>query len=306
MKKTTTGKLCILAGAMLFAIVGTEAVNAQAAEWKAPRRAARKRNPMRSNPSAIAAGRALFLQNCMTCHGKKGKGDGPAAAALNPKPRDLTLPHLAKQKDGELYWKIRNGRSPMPAFGSTLQRKQIWQLVSYVRNIKKGVPAVVAQPVKDVKATVTSLLDQYFVLQAHLRANGWNAKARSTAGALSRKVSSLGDLVKGDKKQKALWAAKKAELIHGAEQLLATKKTDPVAAFQVMTKALDALVQTFGHEETEPVTLFVCKTGKDKAESLWLQKGKKALNPFPWSTKMPGCGDLLKSYVPVAKSRTHP
>jgi len=305
-KKTTTGKLCILTGAMLFAMVGTEAVNAQAAEWKAPRRAARKRNPMRSNPSAILAGKTLYLQNCMTCHGDTGKGNGPAAAALNPKPKDLTASHVAKQKDGELYWKIKNGRSPMPSFGSALDRKQIWQVVSYLRNMKNGTPVAVAQPVKDAKASVTNLLDQYFVLQAQLKANGWNAKARSTAGILSRKTSSLGDLVKGDKKQKALWAAKKAELIRGADQLLATKNSDPIAAFEVITRALDALVQTFGHMETETVTLFVCKMGKDKAGSLWLQKGKKALNPFPWSTKMPGCGEQLKSYVPIAKNRTHP
>jgi high-affinity iron transporter len=39
---------------------------------------------------AAERGQQLFAQNCATCHGPSGKGDGPAAAALNPKPQDLT------------------------------------------------------------------------------------------------------------------------------------------------------------------------------------------------------------------------
>lgn len=35
-------------------------------------------------------GRALFAQRCGPCHGTSGRGDGPAAAALDPKPRDYT------------------------------------------------------------------------------------------------------------------------------------------------------------------------------------------------------------------------
>lgn len=38
----------------------------------------------------VQRGQQLFAQNCATCHGTSGKGDGPAAAALNPKPQDLT------------------------------------------------------------------------------------------------------------------------------------------------------------------------------------------------------------------------
>lgn len=34
---------------------------------------------------------AVWKQRCATCHGDTGKGDGAAAAALTPKPRDFTL-----------------------------------------------------------------------------------------------------------------------------------------------------------------------------------------------------------------------
>jgi mono/diheme cytochrome c family protein len=40
----------------------------------------------------IAKGEEIFLQNCASCHGEKGGGDGAAAAALNPKPRNFKAP----------------------------------------------------------------------------------------------------------------------------------------------------------------------------------------------------------------------
>jgi mono/diheme cytochrome c family protein len=36
-----------------------------------------------------AAGAKIFQTFCTTCHGPAGKGDGPAAAGLNPKPANL-------------------------------------------------------------------------------------------------------------------------------------------------------------------------------------------------------------------------
>ena len=36
------------------------------------------------------AGKAKYDANCIGCHGASGKGDGVAAAALNPKPQDHT------------------------------------------------------------------------------------------------------------------------------------------------------------------------------------------------------------------------
>lgn len=38
----------------------------------------------------MPAAQALFNERCVVCHGTEGKGNGPAAAALNPKPRNYT------------------------------------------------------------------------------------------------------------------------------------------------------------------------------------------------------------------------
>jgi len=64
--------------------------------------------------------RDTYVRACASCHGVDGKGDGPAAAALNPKPTDLTM--LAKNNGGEFptlkVAEALEGRSEIKAHGS--------------------------------------------------------------------------------------------------------------------------------------------------------------------------------------------
>jgi mono/diheme cytochrome c family protein len=65
--------------------------------------------------------KAAYLKYCSACHGAEGKGDGVVAAALRPKPTDLT--QLAKQHGGTFpFMAVRDaidGRKPVPAHGSS-------------------------------------------------------------------------------------------------------------------------------------------------------------------------------------------
>lgn len=47
---------------------------------------------MTPSPNLVARGKALFESNCTACHGAQGGGDGPAAATMNPRPRNLAKP----------------------------------------------------------------------------------------------------------------------------------------------------------------------------------------------------------------------
>ncbi len=89
-------------------------------------------------------GKAKYMENmrCSACHGDSGKGDGPAAMALNPKPRNYTdCSVMGKESDAQLFKVIKEGGpaagfSPlMVAFGSQLSDKEIWDVVAFIRSI---------------------------------------------------------------------------------------------------------------------------------------------------------------------------
>ena len=87
-------------------------------------------------------GKKLYGQFCASCHGQSGKGDGPAAAALNPKPRDHTnKEYMSTLSDEDLLKVIKNGgasigKSPiMPPWGATLKDDQIQDVIAYVRTL---------------------------------------------------------------------------------------------------------------------------------------------------------------------------
>ena len=82
----------------------------------------------------VAKGKEVYVKTCAPCHGEGGKGDGPAAAALNPKPRDHT-----------------NG-----AYMDTLTNQHIYTVIKQ-GGAQFGFPTMPAQPQlsdEDVKNTV--------------------------------------------------------------------------------------------------------------------------------------------------------
>lgn len=102
----------------------------------APGEASGPLNPLTADEPTRAAGRLLYQTNCAACHGAAGKGDGPAAFGLRPRPGDFTQ-HMVpgKHTDGQVYLWIRDGfpNSAMPAWGQRLSDEQIWRLVAYLR-----------------------------------------------------------------------------------------------------------------------------------------------------------------------------
>lgn len=121
------------------------AANAQLAVTPiAPESARVLRSPVRGDAATLAAGRQIYAQNCAVCHGVEGKGDGPSAVALNPKPVDLTV-HARLHAEGELFWWVSNGipGTGMPAW-TGLSDLSKWQVISYIRTL--GLPAATPAP----------------------------------------------------------------------------------------------------------------------------------------------------------------
>ncbi len=110
---------------------------AQSKPWVAPAEAVKVKNPLAHDGPSALRGKTLYKSYCSPCHGNKGKGDGPAAAALNPKPADHTSTALQGETDGSLFYKISHGRKPMPQYKSILTETQRWQLINYIRTLSK-------------------------------------------------------------------------------------------------------------------------------------------------------------------------
>ncbi len=102
--------------------------------WTAPDSEKAKKNPVPSGKKTVDQGEKVTKINCVSCHGPKGKGDGPAAVALNPKPADWTSKKVQDEPDGELFWKITTGRGAMPAWRH-LPETDRWAAVRYIRTL---------------------------------------------------------------------------------------------------------------------------------------------------------------------------
>ena len=71
------------------------------------------------------------------CHGKSFEGDGPAVAMFQKKPPDLSSQEARERlTDGEIFYKITVGKSPMPSMESKLSEDERWKVVHYVRSLQ--------------------------------------------------------------------------------------------------------------------------------------------------------------------------
>jgi mono/diheme cytochrome c family protein len=95
---------------------------------KAPKKAVVRRNPLESDPDAVAAGAHLFDQHCAECHGDMAEGGHKAPSLLADKVQEST--------PGTLFWILTNGvvRRGMPVW-SKLPEPQRWQIVSYLKSL---------------------------------------------------------------------------------------------------------------------------------------------------------------------------
>jgi mono/diheme cytochrome c family protein len=132
----TVKNLIFIISLLIFNLIFTKS-NAQRTPWITPEIAKEVKNPIAVDKSSLAEGKLLYSTNCTPCHGDKGKGDGPAAQALAPKPADHTSSIVQNETDGSLFWKLSEGRNPMPGYKKILTDKQRWELVNYIRTLSK-------------------------------------------------------------------------------------------------------------------------------------------------------------------------
>lgn len=96
-------------------------------------------NPLPRNATSVERGAAVYSANCASCHGATGRGDGPTATNLSPKPADLAwLSRMPMSRwDPFMYWTIAEGGAKfdtaMPSFKNSLSKEDIWAVTAYIQ-----------------------------------------------------------------------------------------------------------------------------------------------------------------------------
>ena len=139
MKTTFNLVLVFIVGSfilMSFNLRTDRQLNADGDRWLAPASAKNLKNPY-SGKSSINQGKSIYKTRCTVCHGEKGKGDGPAGKALKPPAADHSSALVQDQTDGELFWKISEGKGPMVSWKLILSEEDRWHVVNYLRTLKE-------------------------------------------------------------------------------------------------------------------------------------------------------------------------
>lgn len=105
--------------------------------------------------TSAASGKEMFVAYCASCHGTDAKGSGPAAAALNSKPADLTA--LAAHNGGKFpadrVMSILRGQATVTAHGN--RDMPVWGPVFW--KMSQGHPAELQQRVTNLTHYLESL-----------------------------------------------------------------------------------------------------------------------------------------------------
>lgn len=126
----------LFASLFLFALMSFVS-KSQNDPWPVPDKYKNMANPVKSDATSLATGKELYNQHCKSCHGTKGKGDGPKAAQLDTESGDFTKADFQKQPDGSLFYKTSEGRKDMPSFKKKIaDQNDIWAVVNYMRTFK--------------------------------------------------------------------------------------------------------------------------------------------------------------------------
>jgi mono/diheme cytochrome c family protein len=105
--------------------------------WDIPAKFKDMKGTVKTSAASIQAGEALYKKNCASCHGKTGVGDGTKAKTLDSFPGDFTSADFQNQSDGTIFYQTKSGRNDMPKYDKKIEDSDIWNLVNYLRTLKK-------------------------------------------------------------------------------------------------------------------------------------------------------------------------
>ena len=105
--------------------------------------------PVPFDSISITNGSGFFAENCVTCHGPQGKGNGILAKSFTKTPADLlTEPHTERHTAGDFFNWLSKGipDTGMPGFEDKLDEEGRWDVVNYIHAMSRGYQARLMSP----------------------------------------------------------------------------------------------------------------------------------------------------------------
>lgn len=107
----------------------------------APASAKALKNPLAPAQLSLERGKALYSRSCAGCHDADGRSQSAEARKRTPPPTNIADHRMDSMKDGEIFWVISKGvAKTMPGFESQMSETDRWQVVAYVRHLRKARP----------------------------------------------------------------------------------------------------------------------------------------------------------------------
>lgn len=293
----TDVRITHLSVAIGLAISGVALAAPPKPQWKAPPSADQTVNPVKPDAASIAAGKRIYTATCFACHGKSGKGDGPAGRVLKPHPGNLSDPAMWEQSDGALFWKITHGHAPMPTFKAMPERDR-WNIINYIRTLAPK-PAVTT-PRFSAPDTNRDALSRVFRASLGMQA----ALANNDPVSATKQIDAIGVAIDYlvqveaqdmDTSAREQWRRDVADLKAKADALAAasTEIGAQRAACSEFSRALVTMLADFGHMERSPVVVFEATAhGNTK---VWAQSDTTPQSPFGSRVGKPSIRERLAS-----------
>ena len=94
-------------------------------------------NPLPVTVELLDEGKAIFIRECMVCHGDAGRGHGPYRDLLQPGPPDFGDGSYGDYTDSDYFWRISEGIpwTAMPSWKIEYREEDRWKLVHSLRTM---------------------------------------------------------------------------------------------------------------------------------------------------------------------------
>ncbi len=122
--RTLPTAMFLLVLAIVAVAIVYSAINNAPWSWPVPEEAKQLKNPLQPTAQGLKSARAEYADKCAHCHGDTGKGK-----------------RMSEATDGELFYKISEGKKPMPVFKNKLTEDQRWELVLLIRSFAEAAQA---------------------------------------------------------------------------------------------------------------------------------------------------------------------